>query len=252
MLKILIDADMFAFRSCSSCERDINWGNDIWTLHVDLNEAKAKFTDTVEDAIERALEKMKFSGAFQTIFCFSDSNNFRKHILATYKANREGKRKPVGYYGLVEWIKENYKTKTMPSLEADDVMGIIATKDNTPCIVISGDKDMKCIPCYHYDFIHDEFYEITEEDARYWFFMQTLMGDPTDGYSGCPKVGKVTAAKLLDANCSWETVVSAYKKAGLSEEVALQQAQVAKILLAPDYNFKKKEVILWQPISKSI
>lgn len=246
-LRILIDADMFVFRACSSCERDIEWGRDIWTLHVDLKEAKAKFEETVEYVIEKALEKMKFSGNFKTIFCFSDTDNFRKHILATYKANRIGKRKPVGYHAMVQWVKDNYETKVVHSLEADDVMGIMATKDSVPSLVISGDKDMKCIPCYHYDFIRDEFYETSKEDALYWFFMQTLMGDSTDGYSGCPKVGKVSAQKLLDKDCSWYTVVSAYKKAGLSEDVALQQAHVAKILLASDYDFKKKEVILWSP-----
>ena len=247
MLKILIDADMFAFRACASCEQEINWGNDTWTLHVNLNEAKAKFTDTLEYAIEKALEKMQFSGDYQTIFCFSDKENFRKHILATYKINRAGKRKPVGYQALVEWVRENFTTKTVASLEADDVMGIIATKDKTPCLIISGDKDMKCIPCYHYDFLRDEFCEVSEEEAEYWFFYQTLMGDSTDGYSGCPKVGKMTAGRLLDTNCSWNTVVSAYKKAGLSENVAIQQARVAKILLATDYDFKKNEVILWKP-----
>ena len=38
-----------------------------------------------------------------------------------------------------------------------------------------------------------------------------------------------------------------YKKEGLDEKYALTQAQVARILKSTDYNYKRKEVKLWQP-----
>lgn len=247
MLKVLIDADMFAFRACSSCEREVDWGNNIWTLHVDFEEARNKFLDLVEEAIEKGLNKMKYSGGFNVICCFSSDSNFRKKVLPTYKANREGKRKPVAYYAMVKWIEKEFKTKKINGLEADDCLGILATRDTFPAIIISGDKDMKCIPGYHYDFIRDEFSEITPEEAKYHFYMQTLMGDITDGYSGCPKVGKVTAQKILDKDCSWKAVVKAFEDHGLSEGIALQQARVAKILLASDWDNEAKKVILWKP-----
>ena len=65
MLKLLIDADMFVFISCSACEREIDWGNDVWTLHVDFEEAKATFIDKLNYAIVSTLEKMKYSGDFE-------------------------------------------------------------------------------------------------------------------------------------------------------------------------------------------
>lgn len=247
MLRVLIDADMLAFRACASCEKEIDWGNDIWTLHVDFEEAKNKFLDIVDEAISRAFDHVRYSGGYDVTCCFSSSHNFRKKVLPTYKANREGRRKPVAYRALVGWVEKNFKTKEIDGLEADDCLGIIATRDNTPCIIISGDKDMKCIPGYHYDFIRDEFCEISSEEATYYFYLQTLMGDATDGYSGCPKVGKVTAQKILDADCSWDAVVKAFEDHGLSEEVAIQQARVAKILLASDWDKEKKRVILWKP-----
>ena len=43
MLYLLIDGDMVCFRVCASVEHEIEWGNDIWTLHVDLNEAKERY-----------------------------------------------------------------------------------------------------------------------------------------------------------------------------------------------------------------
>ena len=42
-------------------------------------------------------------------------------------------------------------------------------------------------------------------------------------------------------------IAKAYDKAGLSEEYALQQARVARILRAEDYDFHNKQVKLWRP-----
>ena len=250
MLTILIDGDMFCFRACSACEHEINWGNDIWTLHVDLAEAKVKLVDLLDTAIENGLKAMKYDGHYQVNFCFSSSYNFRKEILATYKANRAGKRKPVGYKALVSWVKDNFTFTEQKWLEADDCIGILATlptvNDNT--LILSGDKDMKCIYGHHYDFIHEEYSYVNKDEAQYHFFMQTLMGDATDGYSGCPKIGKVNAKRILDKDCSWDAIKQAYAKAGLSEEYALTQARVAKILLSSDYDINAKKVKLWKPI----
>lgn len=252
---LLIDGDMFAFRACASCEREVNWGQ-LWTLHVDLEEAKARFTEILDNAVEHAMvhltDCLKADVAYDIKICFSSRTNFRKKILSTYKLNREGKRKPVAYRALVEWIKTIADTVEVDNLEADDCIGILATSPEMKdkCVVISGDKDMRCIPSYHYDFIRDLFEHITDDVAYKNFLTQALIGDTTDGYSGCPKVGKVTAEKLLNASCTWETVVSAYAKAGLSEDVALEQARMARILLSDNWDSKRKKVILWKPTSQ--
>ena len=249
MLKILIDADMFAFQACSSVEKEVDWGNGISTLHADFEEAKGRFIEKLDYAIERAFSYLKYVGDFETIFCLTDTDNFRKKILPTYKANRKGKRKPLCYWKIVEWLKENYTTYQKPSLEADDCIGILATmkKNKGNVLILSGDKDMKCLPAKFYDYGREELSETTEAQADYWHLYQTLIGDTTDGYSGCPKVGKVNATKLLDASPTWDTVVKAYEKQGLTEADALEQARVARILRATDYDFKKEVPILWKP-----
>lgn len=246
-LVILIDGDMFVYRSCASVEHEICWGNDIWTAHVDLSEAKSRFSDLVDLSIEHALNKLKFSGDFKVVYCFSSPENFRKTVLPAYKANRTGKRKPIGYRALCDWVKDNYQTQETKGLEADDCIGILATMNKGHSVIISGDKDLKTIPTFYYDFIHDMLLDVSVEEAMRNFYTQALTGDAVDGYTGCPKIGKVTAQKLLDKDCSWKTVLNAYKKAGLSEEYALQQARVARILWDTDYDFKRKEVKLWTP-----
>ena len=93
--------------------------------------------------------------------------------------------------------------------------------------------------------------QISEHEADYNFMFQTLTGDKTDNYAGCPSIGPKTAEKILSGadtlDDMWAAVTAAYAKQKLSTEVALQQAQVARICRASDFNFKTKKVIPWTP-----
>lgn len=248
-LQVLVDADMSAFQSCAAVEHETNWGNDIWTLHADLADAIDHFETKLSYALERALNTLAYNGGYTVRFCLSDRENYRKKLLPTYKANREGKRKPVCYRGLIDWLKDTYDVVQRPCLEADDCIGILATMqvNKGHSLILSGDKDMRCIPAYFYDYGREEFYQISESEANYWHLYQTLIGDTTDGYSGCPGVGPKTAQKLLADNPTWQTVVDQYTKKKLTEDDALTQARVARILRASDWDFARKEVKLWNP-----
>ena len=46
---------------------------------------------------------------------------------------------------------------------------------------------------------------------------------------------------------SWKTLRDAFKEKGLSEEAALMNARLAKILTTDDYDHEKGEPILWNP-----
>jgi DNA polymerase-1 len=81
---------------------------------------------------------------------------------------------------------------------------------------------------------------------------QTLVGDTSDGYKGCPGVGKVKAEKLLiDAMENgvplWTVVKAQYEAKDLTEADALTQARLARILRWSDWDNEKKEPILWTP-----
>ena len=51
----------------------------------------------------------------------------------------------------------------------------------------------------------------------------------------------------LKLKIGFKKVFDAYKKNKLSEDVALQQAQVARICHASDFNFDTGKVTLWNP-----
>src|SRR5262249_46300215 len=160
----------------------------------------------------------------------------------------KGARKPLCYASIKQRAEEHYKTESFPSLEADDVMGILATKPGANCIIVSQDKDMKTIPAPLWD--GKEMKHVSIAEADYWHLFQTLVGDNADGYKGCPGIGPVKAAKLLtvtddNRNLSrWDIVHLAFANAGLDHAAALQQARLARILRWDDWDRQKKEPIL--------
>ena len=246
-LKILVDADMIVFRCCAACETPIDWDCDLTTLHCEHAECEKLVDDTVMSIVDKVLDHYKYTGKYELLMCFSDVENFRKHIMPTYKANRIGKRKPLGYSKVVEWVKDNFTCYQKDALEADDCVGILATLNPHNSIIVSGDKDFKSIPGHFYNFLSDTYYEISEEEADYNHLFQTLVGDTADNYKGCPGVGAVGAKRILDANPTWEALVAQFIKKNLTEEDALLQARVARILRKSDYDFKARKPKLWSP-----
>lgn len=244
MLRMLVDADMFLYAAASAAEKDVQF-DDIIHVFSSVSDAKVHFIEKLNVALEAALIKMKYTGDYEVLMCVSGNNNFRKEVLPSYKENRSGKRKPLCYYQLLEWMQEEYPYKLIDTLEADDLLGILSTAAPDHSVIISGDKDMRCLPVTIYNHLQDTLETVDDYTADYNFFYQTLVGDTTDNYKGCPKVGAVGAKKILDNDCSWEAVVAQFEKQGLTEEDAYQQAHVARILRAGEYEFKTGKVKLW-------
>ena len=237
-MKILCDADFIVYKACAAAETEIDWGDD--TILVTSN-----FSDAY-GATKRELAKLenKFGTFSSMILFFSDSINFRKKILADYKGHRNRK-KPCGYKRVINKLKTEYEVIIMPTLEADDAMGIYATK-HTGNIIVSPDKDMKQIPGKLYNF--DETFTINKEQGEAWHLIQAISGDQTDGYSGVPGIGVKRAETLFrEKGYSWRTVVEAFEDKDLTEEDALINARLARILTAEDYDFKKRKPKLWNP-----
>ena len=133
----------------------------------------------------------------------------------------------------------------MKELEADDAMGIYATQ-HPGNIIVSPDKDMKQIPGKLYNL--EDTITITPEEGAKWHLIQTLAGDQTDGYSGVPGIGVKRAETLFNKEgYSWATVVKAFTDKGLTEEDALLNARLARILTIEDYETEQQEPKLWTP-----
>ena len=249
---LLIDGDIIAYKAAAAVNRNISFDGDNHISIGSLEEAKV----IVEDTLASLLSGFKTK---QYVIAMTDPVNWRNDIYPLYKANRKGITRPVVLGPIKDYIQAAHPTYQRPTLEADDILGILATsrriiKQPGEKIIVSADKDMKTIPGLFYDLGPREVFEISETEADRWHMWQTLVGDTADGYPGCPGVGKVKADKILkdeDASYAewWPLVVAAYEKSGQTGDDALVQARIARILRVKDYDFKTKEVRLWTPIS---
>lgn len=244
----LLDADIIAYQVSASNEQRIDWDGD---GNVSQYSRDLSFITDQADVYIGEL-KLKLN-ADEMVICLSDLTNWRHGVLPTYKQNRKGSLKPLQLMAVKEYLASNYNSYLKPSLEADDVMGILATHPTLikgKKVIVSIDKDMKQIPGWLFNPDKDSKPQMVEaSDGDYFHYFQTLTGDPVDGYSGCPKIGKVKATRILDEakGEEWAAIVRTYEAAGLTEADALVQAQVARICQWQNYDYTTNEVIPWQP-----
>lgn len=258
--QLLIDADFVLFRACAAAQRDHVWENDAGQIVI----TRSASLDEANDAFEKAVEGyMKKLFADEAILVFSGDANFRKDVWPLYKANRAETLKPVAYWEVVDLQRTaaKYRVVSEPCLEGDDYIGILATRSSpTRRIVVSEDKDMMTLPNVEI-WRQDKLIETDQDSADHFWRLQTLMGDTTDGYHGCPGMGPVSAAKVLDKpGDPWVNILAAYEtgcrkkpealsKAGVetSEELALLNARLARILRHTDWDSAARAPILWSP-----
>ena len=236
-MKLLIDADYVVYKCCASVESEIDFGNDVIVV-------TSKFSDAMAH-VRRDLNKIT-QNFFdpEVLLFFSDSKNFRKTIQPAYKGHRNRK-KPCGYRRVINALRQEYEVIVMPTLEADDALGIYATQ-YPGNVICSPDKDMRQIPGQLYDM--SDLSTITEDAGARWHLIQSMAGDQTDGYSGVPGIGIKRAVTLFEEKgYTWKAVVEAFKDKDLDEDIALENARLARILQCTDYDFESKNPILWSP-----
>lgn len=249
--------DVLVFRAALVGEDTVTWQpayvdeygvahEAIVTTELNFGRSKAYLGSAVSSIVSKVLEYKEWQGEYKVIPCLSDKVNFRKSLYPEYKANRT-KPKPQLYKDVRRYAEENWECQCLPTLEADDVLGILGSSlGNT--VIASIDKDMSTIEnTTFYNWDKETFTVATEESAKYAHYYQTLLGDSVDNYPGCKGIGKVKAKKALDAECSWENVVRVYESKGFTEEDALLQARIAKILTV-DLWCPKTGVKLWLPM----
>ena len=241
----LVDGDLVAFRAAAAAQENVDWGDGEETPICRLDTAKESAVSLIRKWAEQA-------GCDRIRVCFSDreGRNFRRRIH-DYKLNRGPK--PLAYWPVVEEIEKTFDHWRIAWLEADDVMGIMASSPKLiGSVVVTTDKDLMGVPCYVFDPVKmDKPMRVSLEDADRWWMRQTLTGDPTDGYKGCPGIGPVKADKILSGarklDEMWRRVVETYVAKGLDGPDVLAQARLARILRREDYDPNKETIRLWHP-----
>lgn len=266
---LLVDGDIMCYRmvTCKDFLTEVHNADDEWWEMLDMGAA-------IDELEARISEAMVVAGCGSALMAFGSRDNFRKSMIdATYKSNRAGKKKPLGYYALCDRAAELWQKLAIPTLEADDVLGIYHTDPslvgNRETVVMSNDKDMRTLPGLLLVPGEEMAVErISDAEALANWMWQTLTGDTSDGYPGCPGIGIVKAKKIVDPEfvCSLVeskgfdvaasavfngAVAPAFIDKGLTFDDALRQARLARILRVGDCDptADTVEVKLWRPIS---
>lgn len=148
----------------------------------------------------------------------SGVDNFRKDIAKTkpYKGNRTGAR-PFYYQQVREYLLDKHEALLSVNEEADDTLSIAQCLDPDGTVICTIDKDLFMVPGGKYDFRREENSYVTEYDGMRAMQYQMLVGDRVDNIQGVPKIGKVKASKLLEANddidVAWVRIAELYEKA---------------------------------------
>lgn len=154
----------------------------------------------IDERIVSILNETKaddFAGFLTVGRCFRyDRAETRK-----YKGNRKKTDRPIIFYALKEYLQQTWKFTYLTEVEADDLVCMYAKDppDWATIVVCSPDKDvLKQLPGKHYNYRTAEWIETTPAEGKLFLWKQMLMGDPTDGIPGIPKVGEKTASAWLD------------------------------------------------------
>ena len=174
-------------------------------------------------------------------------NNYRSEIATeqAYKGNRKDARKPVHYDSLRKYLVSKWGFTVIDGQEADDAMGIKAydLPEDSSCIMTI-DKDLDMIRGWHYNFVKEDLYYVTEKEAIKNFYIQILTGDRVDNIPGIKGIGPVKANKILE-NCTTEK--SLFKAVSEKYDHDIDKLTERGRLLW----IRRKEKQLWKPPNTS-
>jgi hypothetical protein len=190
-MKALIDGDVLLYNFGAACDDE---GSPLkWPF--------------VQQRLEAKINSIVIGAGAETYeIHISGSNNFRvkEATIKPYKGNRNLP-KPHWHAKVKEYFLTSKKHTVIVAegMEADDTLSIAQLKDPEELTIIcSPDKDLKMVPGWHYRWSTHTITEIkpffvSPEEAINWFYMQLLMGDPTDNIPGLYLVGPVKAKGIL-------------------------------------------------------
>ena len=217
-MKALIDADIVAYRVACTLEDD---------------DAEDFVYARAEDLIDNILVSTE---ATEYRLFLTGKNNFRYTIYPEYKAHRP-KEKPFWLEKCRQYLIATFNAEVVNGQEADDALGIAQTEDTIICSI---DKDLLMIPGRHYNFVKDEFQEVTNDSGMRHFYMQCLTGDRSDNIKGIEQIGPKKAEKILVGCITEQELFNAVREAYSNDEEFLMNGRVLWIRRKENEDWKER------------
>lgn len=188
-----------------------------------LTNSKGKPTGAIYGVINMLKRHQKeYDTPYIAVVFDPKGKTFRHALYDQYKANRPDM--PDDLRDQIAPLFDLIKAMGFPliikeGVEADDVIGtlaLLAEKENHPCIISTGDKDMAQLVNQHISLVNTmsettldtngvkEKYGVLPEQMIDYL---ALMGDASDNIPGVPKVGPKTAAKWLANYGTLESII---------------------------------------------
>jgi len=163
--------------------------------------------ETIEESLKNTDGLIKsilgVTKADNYILALSKGKYFRHDVNKEYKGNR--KPTTLKFTKTIQnYLYEQYGGVHMQDIEADDLVGLLATKysgygSNANITICAMDKDvLGQIPGTHFNYRNFEFITTTVDDSYRFLMKQILMGDSTDNIKGIPGIGPKKASSILE------------------------------------------------------
>jgi len=245
-MRALIDSDSLIYKHAAINQEVIEWDEDNTTIITNLDRAMDELEENIGDIVDAV-------GADDYLMVLSPKKTFRYDVLPTYKGNRKPPKHPLELLKpLREFAMSQFKTHTPTYVEADDYCVWKMYEEPDEWVLCHIDKDLNQAVGSHYNYHKLNAYVVDQQEADLLLYTQILTGDSTDGYKGCPGIGPKKAEKILqplDLNNHkeiWDVIVGTYEEKKLTEEDALVQARVARMLRPSEYN-GDDVITMWRP-----
>jgi 5'-3' exonuclease len=202
--KALVDGDVFAYRAAFATR----------------NDPQEEALDCVDTLLRLGVERVSqlpYEFSNYQVYLTCSGHQFRHDVAKTavYKGNRKGTEKPQHLQAIRDHMVSMWDAVESVEQEADDCLAIEATQLDYNCTIVSVDKDMMQVPCWHYNPVKDTMVKVTPAEGIKFFYTQILTGDSVDNIIGLHKVGPKTADKMLDGieeeDDLWDAVLKAYE-----------------------------------------
>lgn len=255
----LIDTDSLLYTCAFALEDKIVW-NELEAL-AGLEEPDEPIyyydAEAAKLTIDNMISNIMFAvDATDCMLCVGGEGNFRNNNPLGYKQHRKALRIPELVAILKDYVVTKYNAMVCDGMEADDVVTYYKNTYTDKYTLCAIDKDVLYqTPGTHYNYKKDIYVNVKSGQAVKYKYYQCLVGDTTDGYTGCKGIGDVKARKILDDIKPsgkrkqyelqlWQAVVDTYIKQGMTEQDAIYTMQLCDM-----HQFNGKEIVLWSPSS---
>lgn len=205
-LKPLLDCDILQYRCGFAADAQIK--NEYKSQYPEASDedvaevlANTEYTSLALQNVKTVMEAVleRFNPEYKAYI--QDGRNFRYDVatIKPYKGNRDKSHKPKYYKEIKDYLVDQWQAIGVAEMESDDAIGIEQFRNTDKySVIVSTDKDMMCIPGWHFNWVRGELMYQSIKDANLFHFYQMLVGDTTDNIPGINQIGDKRAKKLIE------------------------------------------------------